>query len=239
MYRDEPEIKGWPISVTFMVLWGICLGGYRLVRPNKAVLLSFMGNYKGTITKPGYYWVNPFWGGTDYSLMLKNYETDVIEVNDKDGTPINIAILISYQLVDTYKAHYDIQSSEEYVKKQFVISLRQYAKEHTYGELSDDVHDFTESLNTVVAIAGYRTTSAHITELSYAEVIAASMLQRQQAKSMASAKQIIVETAVHIAKGAAQEITFANPGEESRFLGQLILVLCSHEPVSVVIPTNH
>jgi regulator of protease activity HflC (stomatin/prohibitin superfamily) len=221
------------------ILLGICFfimfGGYIVVGINDSEVLQFMGKYKGTIKENGFFFVNPFYAAINYTLAIENKETPVLEVNEKTGTPIQIAALINYKLVDTYKANYAVTEFETYISNKFVSTLREFAKKHTYKQLTDLDHDFVAELNLSVAEAGIEVMEAKLTRLNYVESIAGAMLQNQQAQSMSDARKTIVDNALAIAKHTAGEISFTNVEDKNKFVSNLILVLCSHTPVNPVI----
>src|SRR5690606_21853148 len=59
--------------------------GLVIVRPNSAQVLVLFGEYKGTISTNGFFWINPFYERTKISLKARNFESEKIKVNDKMG----------------------------------------------------------------------------------------------------------------------------------------------------------
>lgn len=224
------------LPILAMVSFFIMFGGYVTIAPNEYSLYQFLGKYKGTIIENGFFFVNPFYGVMHGSFKIENFQTDDIMVNEKAGVPIEIAAIISYRVKDTYMNHYNVEDAESYVKNQFEISLRQHAKLHTYSELSSDDHEFVHDLTEKVSKAGVEIIEAKITHLSYATEIASAMLQKQQAVAMSEAKQTIVENAVSIAKHAAESMNGSMMDQDkSKFIANLIVVLCSDKSVSPVV----
>lgn len=219
--------------VGIIIVWA----GYVTVNINEAVILQFLGHYKGTLINVGWQWVNPFWGKVNNpSTQMQNYETKVIKVNESGGTPIEIAAVMSYKLVDTYKFQYDVEHPIDYLKNQAEVALRDYAKQHTYKVISEDSPEFIKDLQTHVDITGIQILDVRISHLNYAEEIAAAMLQRQQAQAMSEAKQTIVENATNIAKAAAEHMNGdMTATDKSKFIANLIIVLCSDRGVSPIV----
>lgn len=222
-------------SLLLLVLFFICLSGFKVVQPNQFLVFTFMGKYRGSMKNNGFFFINPFYHSNKGSLKIGNHETNHLTVNEKGGTPIEIGAIVSYKVENTYKAFFEVSDLEIYVANQFEISLRAHAKKHTYNELSTDDHEFLDDLNQKVALAGIKVIEAKISHLSYAAEIAGAMLQRQQAEAMSEAKKIIVENAIDIANHASQELPGLTSKQRGVFMSNLILVLSSHKEVSPVI----
>lgn len=229
------EFGTWLLPALCFTLAMILFGGYLVIQPNEAAIISFMGKYKGTLKTNGFLFKNPFYGSNIWSLKVSNYAMEPLKVNEKNGIPIEIAATIVWQVGDTYKAQYEVEDLKEYIDNQFEISLRKLAKEHTYAELATEEKDFIADLTDKVSKAGVIILDAKITHLNYVPEIAAAMLQKQQAASLGEAKEIIVETAVHIAKNAAKEIENMTQEQKAKFISDLIVVLCSEKAVSPVL----
>ena len=75
------------IGFLLACIWPI---GFRKLEPNEAMVMLFFGKYKGTFTKTGFHWVNPFMTSKKVSLRARNLNPDNIKVNDKTGNPIMI-----------------------------------------------------------------------------------------------------------------------------------------------------
>ena len=105
------------MAITSVVLGGLLLiisiigmCGFLLVEPGQARVLLFFGKYRGTFTRPGYYWVNPFMSGKKLSLRVRNLDAEPIKVNDKVGNPIMIGMVLVWKLKDTYKAIFEVDT---------------------------------------------------------------------------------------------------------------------------------
>ncbi len=84
--------------------------GFMMVEPNEARVMMFFGKYKGTYRQVGYAWVNPFYSTKKLSLRARNIDAQPIKVNDKQGNPVMIGMVLVWKLKDTYKAMFDIDS---------------------------------------------------------------------------------------------------------------------------------
>ena len=73
------------------VLLAIALGGLLTVSPNEAKVLTLFGRYVGTVRDAGLWWGNPFYAKRRVSLLVRNFETSKLKVNDSHSNPIEIA----------------------------------------------------------------------------------------------------------------------------------------------------
>lgn len=99
-------VGGMVLLVATLFVWA----GFMMVEPGEARIMMFFGNYRGTFTKVGYSWVNPFINTKKLSLRARNLDAEPIKVNDKTGNPIMIGLVLVWKLKDTYKAMFEIDS---------------------------------------------------------------------------------------------------------------------------------
>lgn len=157
-------VECWWACALFCLLFVVSLvmtAGFVQVEPNEARVMMFFGKYRGTFTRVGYYWVNPFISTKKLSLRARNLDVEPIKVNDKSGNPIMIGLVLVWKLKDTYKAVFEIDSQtmagtandvsgatvqnmmrafESFVKVQSDAALRQVAGNYAYDDTdnSDD-----------------------------------------------------------------------------------------------------
>ena len=91
------------------ILWVLHLIGFMIIQPNIARVLIFFGKYRGTVTDNGFFWVNPFYSTRKLSLRARNMDVTPIKVNDKNGNPIMIGLVLVWKIKNTYKACFDIE----------------------------------------------------------------------------------------------------------------------------------
>ena len=139
------------------LLWILHLIGFLIVQPNKSAVLTFFGVYSGTIKKNGFFWINPFYGKRKLSLRARNLDVEPIKVNDKNGNPVMIGLVLVWKIADTYKACFEIESEvqqvvakgqtttteiglkgyEEFVRVQSDAALRKIAGLYAYDHIED------------------------------------------------------------------------------------------------------
>ena len=142
------------IGVVLLVSTFFIWGGFVMLEPGEARVMMFFGEYKGTFTKVGYSWVNPFINTKKLSLRARNLDAEPIKVNDKTGNPVMIGLVLVWKIKDTYKAMFEIDSQtmaqsgaaqqvgtnvsnvmrafEKFVKTQSDAALRQVAGLYAY-----------------------------------------------------------------------------------------------------------
>lgn len=97
-------------GIITMVLACLLCPGFRTIEPNQAKAMVFFGKYKGTFTDEGFWWTNPFYNAKSVSFRARNLNADAIKVNDKNGNPIMIGLVVVWRVKDTYKALFEIDS---------------------------------------------------------------------------------------------------------------------------------
>ena len=94
------------IILTFVYILH-CIG-FMIIQPNQSRVLTFFGRYSGTVRQNGFFWINPFYAKRKISLRARNMDVPPIKVNDKNGNPIMIGLVLVWKIADTYKAVFDI-----------------------------------------------------------------------------------------------------------------------------------
>ncbi|MBE6311131.1 MAG: SPFH domain-containing protein [Bacteroidales bacterium] len=152
-------------GIALLVLDFIGMFGFFTLEPNEAIVMIFFGEYRGTFTKHGFYWTNPFMSCKKLTLRARNLDAEPIKVNDKEGNPILIGLVMVWKLKDTYKAMFDIDAQsivtgangtvgatasmrmnafEKYVRIQSDAALREVAGLYAYDDNKDTIDDDNE-----------------------------------------------------------------------------------------------
>lgn len=96
------------LSFVLIFLYILHCIGFMIIQPNQSRVMTFFGKYRGTVRENGFFWVNPFYNKRKLSLRARNMDVDPIKVNDKNGNPIMIGLVLVWKIKDTYKACFDI-----------------------------------------------------------------------------------------------------------------------------------
>ena len=189
-----------------------------IIQPNEAKVLTFFGNYIGTIRDAGLFMTVPFTDKQRVSLRVSNFNSQILKVNDSKGNPVEIAAVIVYKVVDTAKALFSVDDYEQFVQIQSESAVRHVASEYPYDTFEDEqaltlrsnpteVSDkLTAELQARLNVAGVKIIETRLTHLAYATEIASAMHQKQQSAAILSARKIIVEGAVSITEDAIDRL---------------------------------
>jgi regulator of protease activity HflC (stomatin/prohibitin superfamily) len=243
------------LPATFLLgfLAFMMMPGFFINNPNESTLLVLFGEYKGSAKEDGFFWVNPFFTKTKISLRAKNLDSQPIKVNDKLGNPIMIGIVLVWRVADTFKAAFEVNNYESFVKIQSEAAIRKLAGTYPYDNFDDEqaeislrsgnneVHEeLMKELTERLSIAGIEVMEARISNLAYAQEIAGAMLQRQQATAIVAARTKIVEGAVGMVELALhalskRQIIELDDDKKAAMVSNLMVVLCSDKSANPVI----
>jgi len=232
------------------------LPGFFIVNPNSSKVLVLFGAYKGTVRENGFFWANPFYSKQKISLRARNFDSERVKVNDKIGNPIMINVILVWKVRDTFKAAFDVDNYQEFVRVQTDAAVRKLAGSYPYDNFDDaqaeltlrsgmdEVNEALESeITERLSIAGIEVMEARIGYLAYAPEIASAMLKRQQAVAIVAARKKIVEGAVGMVEDALEKLAIDNIVEfdedkKASMVSNLMVVLCGDKEAIPVINTG-
>jgi len=227
--------------------------GFLVINPNESSVLTLFGEYKGTLKRNGFYWVNPFFVKKKISLRARNFNSELLKVNDKLGNPIMIGIVLVWKVEETFKAAFQVDDYNRFVEIQSESAVRKLAGHYAYDNFDDEQTDITlrgggEEVNHVLEkelserllIAGINVIEARIAHLAYSAEIAQAMLKRQQATAVVAARTKIVEGAVSMVEMALnklsdRKIVDLDDERKAVMVSNLLVVLCSDKDASPVV----
>jgi len=245
-------LAGVIISIATLIM----LPGFFFVNPNGSRVLVLFGKYKGTVNRNGFYWVNPFYTKQKISLRARNFDSEKIKVNDLLGNPILISTILVWKVKDTFKAAFDVDNYENFVRVQTDAAVRKMAMQYPYDNFDDEQKEITlrsglaevnealeHEMEERLSIAGIEVMEARIGYLAYAQEIAQAMLKRQQATAIVAARLKIVEGAVGMVEKALEqlsekEIIELDHEKKASMVSNLLVVLCSDKDTSPVVNTG-
>ena len=197
------------------------------------------------------------------SLKIMTLNNNRQKINDCLGNPVEIGIAVTWRVVDTAKAVFDVDNYKEFLSLQCDSALRNIVRVYPYDvapnvdTTGDGVADegslrgssevvcnrIREEIQSRVDQAGIEVIEARITYLAYAPEIAAVMLQRQQASAIIDARKMIVDGAVGMVEMALerleqnQVVTF-DATSRANLVSNLLVVLCGNKDAQPVIHTG-
>jgi regulator of protease activity HflC (stomatin/prohibitin superfamily) len=240
--------------VLALLATGVALAGFYMVEPNQAAVLTLFGRYVGTVKETGLRWNNPFYSARKVSLRVRNFESSKLKVNEADGSPIEIAAVVVWKVVDSAEAVFNVDDYESYVHVQSEAAIRAMATSYPYDQHEPDQvalrshaaeisQDLQRQLEERLATAGIEVLEARISHLAYAPEIAHAMLQRQQANAVIAARTRIVEGAVSMVEMAldhlkAKGVVELDEERRAQMVSNLLVVLCSDRATQPVVNTG-
>lgn len=186
------------------------------------------------------------------SLKAMTLNNDKQKVNDAEGNPIEIGVVVIWRIKDTAKAVFNVDNYVNFISIQSDAAIRNIARQYPY-DISDDgdekslrgsaqeiAQTLCGELQQRVDIAGIEVVEARIAHLAYAQEIAAAMLQRQQAKAVVDARTTIVEGAVGMVELALEKLSSTGLVEldderKAQMVSNLMVVLCANKDAQPVV----
>jgi hypothetical protein len=241
--------SGWlwlPLVVSVLVITSLVI-----VPPGQTSVVQFFGHYVGTVRRPGFWWVLPLTIRRAVSVRVRNFETNHLKVNDADGNPVEIAAIVVWQVADTARSTYAVDSYRDFVSVQAESALRHVATSHPYDDTGGTGTSLRGSIDIVagelarevaerVWLAGVEIVEVRISHLAYAQEIAQAMLRRQQANAVVAARSRIVEGAVGmvelaLSRLAENDVVELDEERKASMVSNLMVVLCGDQPPSPVV----
>ena len=243
------------VAALTILLAAILATGIGIVQPNQAKVITFFGNYLGTIRQNGLFLTIPFAFRQTVSLRVENFNSKKLKVNDVEGNPIEIAAVIVYKVVDSAKAMFGVEHYDRFVEIQSETAIRHVATKYPYDNFQDETcvtlrgnteeisEELKRELEARLEIAGVEVLETRLTHLAYATEIAHAMLQRQQAKAVLAARKEIVEGAVQMAKDSIQKldeegILDLDDERKANMVNNLLVAIVSDKGAQPVINTG-
>ena len=274
------------IGIVAFFAFFFLIPGLHIVNPNEALVMTYFGQYYGTIKRQGFYYTHPFAsafnpthraqaarvstasangsqsdGMQDSPITIsKKISTKTMtlsnekqKVNDVLGNPIIIGAIVIWKVADPTKAVFNVENYKLFLSIQCDSTIRNIARLYPYDTFEDDSDEKTlrgssqeiadsmkAELQQRVEEAGLNIQEVRITHLSYAEEIAAAMLQRQQAVAIIAARQKIVEGAVSMVKMAIEQlgeedIVVLDEERKAAMVSNLLVVLCGNKDVQPIV----
>ena len=283
-------IAGIVVMITLAsVIIPIAFAGLKVLKPQEAMVLTLFGKYHGTLKGDGFYYVNPFCTAINpashtrlnqsgdvkaaavaptsaempskkLSLKIMTLNNTRQKINDCLGNPIEIGIAVTWRIVDTAKAVFNVENYKEFLSLQCDAALRNIVRIYPYdvaknvdttGDGQADEGSLRGSSEIVaelikkeiqarVELAGIEIVESRITYLAYAPEIAAAMLQRQQASAIIDARKMIVDGAVGMVELALERLNENNVVDldeerKAAMVSNLLVVLCGNHDAQPVV----
>ena len=197
------------------------------------------------------------------SMKIMTLNNNRQKINDCLGNPVEIGIAVTWRVVDTAKAVFNVDNYKEYLSLQCDGALRNIVRLYPYDvapnvdTTGDGIADegslrgssevvasrIKEEIQEKVSEAGLEIIEARITYLAYAPEIAAVMLQRQQASAIIDARKMIVDGAVGMVEMALErlnenDLVTLDDERKAAMVSNLLVVLCGNHDAQPIVNTG-
>ena len=194
------------------------------------------------------------------SLKVMTLSNSKQKINDCLGNPVEIGIAVTWRIVDTAKAVFNVDNYKEFLSLQCDSALRNVVRIYPYdvapnvdptgdGQADDGslrgsseivAGRIRDEIQNRVNEAGIESIESRITYLAYASEIAAAMLQRQQASAVVDARKLIVDGAVGMVEMALERLNENHTVEldeerKAAMVSNLLVVLCGNHDAQPVV----
>ena len=194
------------------------------------------------------------------SLKIMTLNNNRQKINDCLGNPVEIGIAVTWRIVDTAKAAFNVDNYKEFLSLQCDSALRNIVRIYPYDSApnidttGDGVADegslrgssdvvagrIRDEIQSRVDEAGIEVIEARITYLAYAPEIAAVMLQRQQASAIVDARKLIVDGAVGMVEMALERLNEKGTVQldeerKAAMVSNLLVVLCGNRDAQPIV----
>lgn len=234
-YADHPSpLLGFlalPLALVF-------LSSLSVQPPGETKVVTFFGNYIGTIRRTGLTMSYPFTGKTTTPIRVLNFETESLKVNERGGSPVNVAAIIVWRVKDTARATFAVDNYSQFIRTQSEAALRHVVASHPYdaearkavegeenaseaidvtlrGDAEKVAEELVAEVNARVSVAGLDIIEARLSNLSYAPEIAAQMLQVQQSRAVLAARSVMVEGAAGLVRETVKLLAAQQTGADA------------------------
>lgn len=266
IYMDEASgicIPAIIVGFVWFIVNMFLLGGFKTLQPNESYVFTLFGKYYGSLKREGFFWVNPFCTAVNparatmstakkISLKAMTLNNEKQKVNDEEGNPIEISVVVIWRITNTARAVFHVDNYMAYLSTQCDAAIRQVARQYPYdvssngdekslrGSAQEVADILKEEIQKRTDMAGIEIMEARISHLAYAPEIAAAMLQRQQASAIIAARQKIVEGAVSMVKMALDKLSDESIVEldderKAQMVSNLLVVLCGNKDAQPIV----
>jgi regulator of protease activity HflC (stomatin/prohibitin superfamily) len=233
-------ISGLGILFT-MIFTCCCSNGFITIAPNEAVVYHYYGRYLGTVKDNGYFFGYPMAKTFRMSLKSNQYNGSKLKVNERDGNPVELGIVVVWKIGDTAKAQFDVENYRNFIEAQAEAAIRYIGCKYPYepvipGEVSlRSGHEIInkelkEELERRIAVSGIQIEDARVTEISYGAEVAKMMLQKQASNAAVFAKDAIVKGATNAVLNSLSEFEKSNiqlsDDEKANYIIEMMSTLC-------------
>lgn len=195
----------------------VLLVGMFIVPAGSVRVMSRFGRYKGTVRRAGLVWAVPFRRRRKVDTRLRHWRSRPMDLTDRQGTPLQVMVLVVWQVRDTARAKFAVRDHEQYLRQQIeaavsAVTASLPCDSFTRGaaSLRDTEHvneEMTRRLSGAMTAAGVQVFSAQALHIDYAPQVAEAMLRRRIAALDASTRTAVLDDVVDTVSQAVDQFT--------------------------------
>jgi hypothetical protein len=205
------------VAVSAGALAAILLLGLMVVQAGTVRVLSRFGRYKGTVRRTGLVWVMPFRRRRKIDVRLRHWRSRPMDLADRQGTPLQVMVLVVWQVRDSARARFAVRDHEQYLRQQieaavgavcaslpcdsFTRGAASLRDAETVGE------EMTRRLAGALTAAGVQVFSVQVLHIDYAPQVSEAMLRRRIASLDASTRTAVLDDVVDTVSQAVDQFT--------------------------------
>ena len=229
------------LGILFSIIFVCCCNGFITIGINEAVVYQYYGRYLGTVKDNGYFFGYPLAKTFRMSLKSNQYNGNKLKVNERDGNPVELGIVVVWKIGDTAKAIFDVENYNSFIEAQAEAAIRYVGCKYPYepivpGEISlRSGHEIInkelkQELERRIAVSGIQIEDARVTEISYGAEVENMMLQKQASNAAVFAKDAIVKGATNAVLNSLSEFEKSNiqltDEEKGNYIIEMMNTLC-------------
>lgn len=191
--------------------------GMFVVQTGTVRVLSSFGRYKGTVRRTGLVWAAPLRRRRKVDVRLRHWRSRPMDLTDRQGTPLQVMVLVVWQVRDSARAKFAVRDHEQYLRQQIEASVSTVVAglpcdSFTRGaaSLRDSEHvgeEMTRRLSGATTAAGVQVFSVQVLHIDYAPQVAESMLRRRIASLDAATRTAVLDDVVDTVSQAVDQFT--------------------------------
>ncbi|MEU0831828.1 SPFH domain-containing protein, partial [Streptomyces sp. NPDC005969] len=182
---DGIGIGTWAALAALVTVVFFALGGLARGRVGHAWVMTFFGDYRGSVRRTGLVWVSPLLLRLRVDVRLRHWRSEPLPVVDANGTALRVVVLVVWQVKDTARATLGVADHEKYLREQVEAAMARVFSQLPADAFHEDAHTLrnaeavgdalTGMLKAECEPVGIEVYSAQPTGIEYAPEIAASM----------------------------------------------------------------
>jgi regulator of protease activity HflC (stomatin/prohibitin superfamily) len=220
-------LTSYPYHGIGMGMWGLltmgvlvtlfAFGGLGRGLVGHAWVLTFCGDYQGSVRRTGLVWLSPLVLRRRVDVRLRHWRSEPMPAVDADGTSLRVVVLVVWRVKDTARAALGVEDHEDYLSEQVEAAMARVLSQLP----ADAFHEDAPTLRNAEAVGdaltrmlaaecvpvGIEVFSAQPTGIEYAQEVAAAMRRRRIAAIDAKHRESVLTSVVDAVDDTVHRLT--------------------------------